>query len=172
MAFIVETGTGIVDANSYISVEGADDYFVGIGNQPTWFEKATIDRERALMSGTQFVDNQYRFIGTKSSQEQGLQWPRTDAIDKNGFELTEEVPKNIKYATCEAAIRTFNSPLYADTSTKGDLRSEKVDVIELEYFEGTATDNPYTIIDKLLFSSGLAAGNVGSSSNQLNVIRS
>lgn len=168
--FIVEDGTSVVDANSYISVEDADDYFEGIGYQSSWFEKATIDRERALMSGTQFIDNQYVYIGLKAEETQGLQWPREDAIDNNGFEVTG-VPKNIEQATCEAAIRTLSTSLYTDVNTKGNIKLEKVDVIEVEYFDGTTTTNPYTVIDQLLFSTGLAKKNVGTNSNVLRNIR-
>jgi len=170
MAFLVETGTGITDANSYISVEEADNYFTDINPQEIWFTKNTQQRERVLMNGTQFIDNQYSYIGTKASETQGLQWPREDAIDNNGYEVTG-VPKNIKQATCEAALRAFDSTLYTDTDTNGATKLTKVDVIEVEYFEGTTSTNPYTIIDQLLFGAGLAIGNTGSIRGTLKNIR-
>jgi hypothetical protein len=168
--FIVEDGTQVANANSYISVNDADDYFTDINYQESWFTKDTQERERSLMNGTQFIDNQYIYIGTKASEEQGLQWPRENAIDNNGFEV-DGVPKNIKQATCEAALRTFNASLYTDISVKGNIKLEKVDVIEVEYFEGTTVTNPYTIIDQLLFGAGLAVGNVGKLTGTLKNLR-
>jgi hypothetical protein len=170
MAFIPSDGTGLTNATSYVSIAYADDYFTYINYQASWFELATIDRERALMNGTQFTDSQYIYIGYKSSEVQALQWPRTDAIDNNGYEITG-IPKNLQQATCEAAIRTLNSTLYTDINTKGNIKLEKVDVIEVEYFEGTTTTNPYTIIDQLLYSAGLAIGNTGNTIGTLKNIR-
>ena len=169
MAFIAEDGTGLIDSTSYVTVAYADDYFTYINYQSSWFEKATIDRERSLMNGTQFLDAQYTFIGTKSAQTQNLEWPRTDAIDNNGFEITN-IPKNLKQATCEAAFKTFAASLYTDTGVKGAVTKEKVDVIEIEYAAGTATTNPYTILDQLLFSAGLSLGNTGQKTT-LKVVR-
>ncbi|MCP4336476.1 MAG: hypothetical protein GY679_01335 [Mycoplasma sp.] len=158
--FIVEDGTGLTDSNSYISVSDADSYFTDISYNSIWFTKDTQERERSLMNGTQFIDAQYSFIGIKSTQEQSLQWPRTDAIDRDGYEITD-IPKALKQAVCEAAIRTFDGSLYTDKNIKGDIRVEKVDVIEVEYFEGTERTNPYIIIDQLLYSSGISTGNTG-----------
>lgn len=160
MAFIAEDGTGLETSNSYLTVEFANDYFTDINYQESWFSKSTEERERALMNATFFIDNQYIFPGYRSNKDQSLQWPRTDAFDRDGYELTE-IPKILKYATCEAALKTLTETLFQDKGRKGDVKREKVDVIEVEYIEGTERTNPYTAISQMLFQKGIAIRNVG-----------
>ena len=46
--FIVEDGTGIADANSYVSIQWADDYFTDRGGNSTW-AAALIAASRCLV---------------------------------------------------------------------------------------------------------------------------
>lgn len=170
MAFVVEDGTGLTNSNSYVSVDFANEYFTDINYQPDWFTRSTDERQRSLMNATQYLDIQYHYKGRKSKIDQSLAFPRTDAFDKDGYEISG-VPTVIKKSTCELAVKSFSETLHQDKSRKGYRKLEKVDTIEVEYFENTATENPYTIIDQLLFSSGIAKGNVREFSSPLNVVR-
>jgi hypothetical protein len=173
MAFIVEDGNGLSTATSYVSVAESITYFATYGteaNNTTWTGLTTAQQERALNNGTQFVDNQYYFPGTKSTTTQALNWPRDDAYDCSG-ELWSGIPTKLKDAVCEAALRSLSGDLLSDGSTDGDTKKVKVDVIEQEYFEGTTRNNPYTIIDNLLLTNCVATGNRDQQSNQLLNIR-
>lgn len=114
MAIVVEDGTGLANAVSYLSVANADSHHAARGNV-RWTTGAAAavvtneQKEAALVKATDFLDKFFgrKFIGGKYSQEQALAWPREDAIDPNGFDLRLEVPRQLKMATAELALRAL-----------------------------------------------------------------
>jgi len=124
----VETGTGSVSSNSYISE--AD------------FETYAADRDITL-TGTSAVllitamdyIEQQPFKGLKGSDAQALQWPRYGVSVDGYYVDTDEIPQLLKDALCEVAIGVDagNNPLLTeDRATK----KEKVGDIEVEYMDG------------------------------------
>ncbi len=106
MAFVVEDGTGIANANSYVSVAAFIAYWVERGIEMSQYTQA--QTEAALVLSTDHVDIFYgrKFIGYKATQEQALQWPRHCAYDINGYYVESDVvPTRLQYAICEYAKR-------------------------------------------------------------------
>lgn len=99
MTIIVEDGTGLPDANSYVDVEYATNYATSIGAE---FDPTD---EASLVSATQAMDLLYgsKYLGTKLTADQALLFPRTDFVDDNGF-TRSGIPVELKKATVEAAI--------------------------------------------------------------------
>src|SRR6185436_4655409 len=121
---LVEDGTGLSDANSYVSEDDADTYFDDRGNT-TW-GTSTDDKEAALIHATAAIDAlyRYRFTGYKTNmRDQALEWPRTASYDAQG-NLVEGVPVEIVQATCEAAYRELQEAgsMAPDLSRGGDVR--------------------------------------------------
>jgi hypothetical protein len=106
MAFTVEDGTGLTAANSYAAVAELVSY---TGDRGVDISSAdTQAREQALVNASQYLDQKYgpRWKGLRNSRDQGLDWPRYEVVDRNGFPLpSNEVPKEIVNATLELAIR-------------------------------------------------------------------
>jgi hypothetical protein len=163
VAFTVETGAGLTNSNSYISVADADAYFVERGDA-TWPGSLTnLQKETALVRATSFIDAKYRmrFKGQKGTYEQALAWPRLGAtIDGDGmggiwFEgfgttldgyaiPSDEIPIILKYATCELAKRALNNELAPDIKPGAqNVISKKVGPIEIKYSDGQYV--PYTL---------------------------
>lgn len=90
MALIVETGLGVANADSYVSVGQAQAFADQLGF--SWPSAPNL-AEQALRRATRFIDAAYRgrFVGVRvKGRMQSLEWPRTGAF-------VPQVPK------CEAA---------------------------------------------------------------------
>ena len=157
---VLETGLGVAGSNCYESVANADAYHASHGNTAwTGLDPA---KEAALIRATFALDDKYAWRGRKSSQEQGLAWPRTGAVDNDGFTLTL-VPAKLKAAVCEAALVELATPgaLVAALARGGAVKRAKVAGVEEEYFAVASNATRYPAIENLLKS--LVEGSLGGS---------
>lgn len=160
MTLIVEDGTGLPDANGYVSVAYADAYHAARGNA-VWGPLDNAVKEAAIINATSFVDgaNYGRWRGTKASSEQALAWPRAGARDERGAAY-EGLPGELEEATAEYALRQSQSPLDPDPSydDSGRVVTGSTDRVEgavtesRTYAEGgqTVTRRRYPAADRLL----------------------
>lgn len=107
MSLIVEDGTGLATAQSYVSVADCTTYLAAKGDA-TW-AAASSDalREAALVRATMALDGLYasKWPGFRYSEDQALAWPRSYAYDIDGYDIgSTTIPKALKNATCEAAL--------------------------------------------------------------------
>lgn len=168
MALIVEDGSVVPGANSYVSMDFANQYHAD-RNNTAWADGASSPdsaREGALIRATAWLDATYRdrYPGTKvAGRSQSLQWPRKDVRDADGEPIpSDEVPVEIMWATCEAALRELSSPgsLAPDTNASQRVVRERVSELEVQYSDGKGADDMtpiFTIIDGIL-SGLLGAG--------------
>jgi hypothetical protein len=151
MAFTVEDGTGLTDSNSYVSVADATAYHADRGNT-AWDSVA--EPEIALVRATQAID-QYgfeRYLGYKSAETQALEWPRTDAVDRNGYTFTG-VPIPVVYAVCEAALIEAATPGAMSPALErgGAVRMERVEgAVTVEYDTSAPSTTTYTSVNRAL----------------------
>jgi len=146
MAFKVEDGTGLVDSTSYVSVAEADAYFVDRVNA-TWAALANSAKQVALIKATDYIDGMFRFIGTKYTQAQALQWPRSSAYDPDGVIITG-LPIELKKACYEYALRASAAelspdPTYQDSGSILTMAKDQVGLVSEE--RRYATYQPNTI---------------------------
>jgi hypothetical protein len=130
MATIVEDGSIVDDANSYVSDADFDTYATDHGA-----EVEGIAAE-LLLNAARYVE-QLPFIGTKQTQAQEMQWPRFN-VYIDGFLLgNTEIPKLLRSLQCEVAlaIDAGDDPL---GTVERAVKREKVDVIEVEYANNAA----------------------------------
>lgn len=80
LTLIKEDGTGKVDANSYASVDEAEEYHER-GMYATAWNAASAGEKTALVMATRVIDAEYQFGGIRARIEQALQWPRSDCRD-------------------------------------------------------------------------------------------
>lgn len=143
MALVVEDGSGLALADSYVSIADADAYHLAMGNT-TWTGADSV-KEPALRRATQYIDANFTFKGEPLTTTQGLEFPRVDA---DGY-LPDWPIKNLVAATCELALRALSGTLVDDTAAES-IRREKVGPIETEYFRNDGAQKRYPIVDKLL----------------------
>lgn len=132
MDIVVEDGTGIVIANSYLSTDEADD-FLSIDIHSNWLPLTDDVKEKLLMYATRVVDQRVRWNGRKTYPTSGLAWPRCGVRDKEGFLIEDNiVPSAVKYAVAVLANHLItNNPEVANTAS--NMTEIQVDVITLKF---------------------------------------
>lgn len=133
MTLIVEDGTGLTTAESYISVAGADAYVGNTFFSGSWLTTSTPDKEKLLKNATRLIDSFYDFKGEKKVAASALRWPRTGVYDNDGVEVSStSVPNGVAYSTVEMAIALQNNNFLAENDARG-ISNIKVDVIEIQF---------------------------------------
>lgn len=157
MPLIVEDGSGLTDADAYVSVAEADAYNLSSANSAAWTAATTSAKELAIRQGTAYLDNLYRlrWLGRRFSDSQALSWPRAFVVDEDGFAIAAYfIPTRLKRATVEAAIRALAGSLMADLADPGMVSRvrKKVGPIETEteYVGGNSPIPEYRVIRHLL----------------------
>jgi hypothetical protein len=147
MALVVEDGTGLSDAESYISVAQYKAYADGRGYDHSALSDTQI--EQKLREGAQFVDTIGRFKGVQLVSTQALEWPRSGCIDWSGNTVSG-VPKRVKDAQAEATYKAQSGALYTDADRGGMIKSESVGPISVTYMDGAPATKLFTAVMNLL----------------------
>lgn len=162
MSFVVETGEGLDNATSYVTVAFADlyaDSFFSDSDYETWSELTDNSKERCLNRATAYLDRTYVFVGQISSSTQALKFPRKEVYDELEGEVSG-VPYNIKSATCLTAKRLMGGiQLDPDLERGGAIKREKIDTIDITYQDGASSVTKFYEIDNILRASGLVKYN-------------
>lgn len=147
MAFLVEDGTGVANANSYVTVDEADTYFTDRRKQ-NWVG-SDADKQAALIAATDYIEQRFglQFLGCPEFDAQTLSFPRTGLVDPAGNEV-EGIPLRLKqaqyeYALCAMAGELFNTPTVDATGLKVTEKKVVVGPIETTTkFDGDASISP------------------------------
>lgn len=131
MLFIVEDGSGLTNANSYVSVSDFRAYWESRGVD--YSTAPTNELQASLVKATQYLDTNFRWIGKKQTQEQALQWPRWYAYSPDGY-VYSGIPKELAHAVCEAAnVEQAGTSLFASTEDGISEKTENVGPIQTTY---------------------------------------
>lgn len=158
MALVPETGSGVSGADSYATQAQIDAYWAARPHDPNAAVWAALDpdeKDGAAREATAYLDSVYgnRYRGKRAGYVQGLEHPRTDAYDDDGYPLPS-LPPQLVTATCELAVRASASRLISDSENSGVVKRirSKVDVIEeeIEYSHGGQSYPRYGFVDNLL----------------------
>lgn len=139
---VLETGSGVVGANSYADVAFANDYFSG---HPfladAWTETDSVKRAGLLIWGSQQIDLQFNWYGRRSTANQGMDWPRVGVRDRYDVLISQNVvPLRVKQAACEMAFFLTKGDPFAPPASAG-LEELRIDVIDLK-FGGSVAPRP------------------------------
>jgi hypothetical protein len=144
MPLIVEDGTGIEDANTYIGLVEAREIAAMRG-----ITLSVDDPEltaQLVVSADRIGSYENRFSGERATSDQGLSYPRSRSTRFCKIYPDDKIPKELKLAQVvlagflESGIEVWASPI-----NEGVTR-EKVGPIEIEYAEAiiaTGIENPY-----------------------------
>ncbi|SCM71505.1 hypothetical protein KL86PLE_100242 [uncultured Pleomorphomonas sp.] len=148
MTLVIETGTGLEDAEAYVPVDALRTYAAGRGVDLTEFDDTAC--EIKLRLAAQWIDTRWRYKGTRVSAGQALEFPRNGLADWSGFILTG-VPKRVKDAACELAIRGLQgATLVPDLDRSGWIKSESVGPISTTYADGAPQSTVFAVAERLL----------------------
>jgi hypothetical protein len=166
MAIIVEDGSGLADAESYISVIDASAYHLKRGNT-AWTDIDDVEiYEQLLIKATDYMIAQYRlrWAGYRSVTGQALDFPRAfvplvDTYFSQPYLDSNIVPIQVKNACAELALKALTVELMPDLEQS--VIREKVDVIEVEYDRFSPQQKRFSQIDAMLMpffiSNGMTA---------------
>ncbi|QDU67707.1 DnaT-like ssDNA-binding protein [Engelhardtia mirabilis] len=120
MALIVEDGTGLATAESYLSVVDADALIASlVADSTDWDALAEADQEDVLRRSTAWLDETFgqRYSGARRTREQALLFPRVGAIE-NGWAVPEaEIPSQVQRALAVVAAVVASNPTVSITPT-------------------------------------------------------
>ena len=138
MALIIEDGSIVPNANSYITVAEynawADTRF-GAGRSRAPADDT--EAEMLILRAMDYFDGQ-NFIGEKTDCDQPLQWPRAWVMIDDCDVGANEIPKEVKNSLYELsyAEEQGNSEL---SSIDRKVKREKVSSIEVEYADNSSS---------------------------------
>jgi DnaT-like ssDNA binding protein len=137
MAFVLEDGTGLINANAYTAVAFMRSYWTEVG---TTFSQADGLLEVAIIKATRYVDNRFfdRWLGCREFPDapQALAWPRLYVRQPDACIDYTGVPLPLQRAVAEYAQRALtgtilqpdqtNDPFVTHTNKEvGPLKTEE-----------------------------------------------
>lgn len=152
MALVVEDGTGLAGAESYVSAADCAAYATARG---LTFATGT-SGEQALRRATAWIDASFGpfFRGYPLRQRaQALEWPRVGATDAIGYPIgSSEIPAELKNALCEAAIRELaeSGSLAPDLDRGGAIQSMQAGSVSITYASGAPSATTFQAIENAL----------------------
>lgn len=155
MSLTVESGEGVEGAESYISVDNADDYIKKWhGDSTDWADANDAEKERALRIATRYVDS-HEFRGYRTDEDQPLAWPRAELgwIDGQWID-PDEIPDKIKNAQVEAALKHVEGESLFPDHDGESIKSESTSVGPLSdsvtYMTSKKQQKVFTVVKSLL----------------------
>lgn len=138
MALVVEDGTGLSNADSYVSLADAEAYFATMPASviAAWTGLSTdAEKENLLKYATRILDQKARFKGARTVSSSSLRWPRTGAVDCDGSPAASNtVPRPIVSAVCEIALWCATPGQGPNTvSSKQGIESITADVVSVTF---------------------------------------
>lgn len=140
VTLVVEDGTGITTANSYLTAAEADDILaLNPIMYATWTALTVVEQETYLVWASDYIDCYVQWYGNKTVPDSGLRWPRTYVCDCDGIEIdANTIPDKLKSAVAQLAIFLTSSEAAQSGGTSSTvppgIRRVKADVVEVEFF--------------------------------------
>lgn len=138
--FVVEDGSGIATATSYVSVEEADGISrLNIHSLEVWENLAPIQKEYLLMYASRALDARALWNGGKTASGQGLEWPRTGVVDRYQNAVSaSSVPYNVRWAVVEIAKANIATDKLSTGVPANAVSEIKIDTITVKFAEAAS----------------------------------
>jgi len=157
---------GASNANSFITLIGADDYLTDVRlNSTAWIDATATEQEEALLQACliletlDYVGIPYQTTvnedGYLSTSPQALKWPRV--LNDDG-DLVRNYPVNInpvpiQYAQCEIALWLLQTGGSGVSVSAAGIKSMKIgNSVEIQYDTGSTTS---AVVDTSVDPTGL-----------------
>lgn len=157
MALVVEDGSGLSTAESYNSVAEITTYNAAHAVDATWIAAINADQERFARMAAQYIEATWgrAFQGSRSTTTQALSFPRF-GVEVDGVCIpTAPLPRQLKEAHAELAIRAASGGLMPDQTAPGEIVLERVKVgpieTETQYGSGGKSQETwFRLVDALM----------------------
>jgi hypothetical protein len=134
ITLIVEDGTLVANANTYISLEEATAYLeIDPRLGPIW--AAMVDdekRNQMLVFATRWLDENYQWFGAQVTKTQALRWPRCGMNDGEFCVPSTIIPPALKHAVAQTAVWLFVTDPDEAADSVG-IKRFRNDTIEIEW---------------------------------------
>jgi hypothetical protein len=158
MTLIVENGTGLANAESYISAADAGTYLANRGDA-VWATYSVPAQEAALRLATEYMVSLYRlrWAGFRTLTTQALDWPRSycpkpDLAGGYGgypnYYLPTDMPNEVITACADLASRAAVSPLVPDVERL--QTSIAIGTLKIEYDKASSPITVFYAINRKL----------------------
>lgn len=133
LTLIVEDGSGVENANTYISLANAEIYFESRPNKAVWTAASDGDKDIALVDAARQMDMMFDWFGSRATENQGLRFPRFGVYDPDGWMYdSNEIPTELKDAQCEIALGSLTEDRTDDPEGIG-IKRVKAGSVEVEF---------------------------------------
>lgn len=120
VTIIVETGAGIADANSYVSIADITEWALTNPHDSTWASLIDANKNGYAAMACRILNEQMDWAGWQTDADQSLDLPRSGLTDKNGNSVDDdEIPDAVKNAQSELARLLAISDRTGDADTAG-----------------------------------------------------
>ena len=137
VALVVEDGTGLPTANSFLTIAEADD-ILSVNPRSLWPLVSPTDKSNLLIWATRMIVERTKWRGYKRYDNSGLPWPRERVIGREtslynyGYLDNASVPFQVKEAT--AYLAEFLSQTDPTTvNSSSNIKEIEVDVVKLKF---------------------------------------
>lgn len=146
MALLVEDGTGVAGAESYVTVA---EFRTWATNRSYVLPIPDADVESLLRKAADFIERK-RFVGTPEFDVQTMSFPRS-VLGWDGLYVSTGIPAKLKTAQMLLAMESMNGPLTA-VARANKYAATKIDQIYLKYADSSkgSGDLYFPAIDDLL----------------------
>lgn len=135
MPLIVEDGTGVIDANSYVGLDAARELATMRGITLSADENELT--AQLISAADRVTSYEARFMGSRVSGDQGLSFPRNNSFRYGASLGNTSVPKELKLAQVTiAGILEAGGEIWA-TAYEG-VKSEKIGPLQIDYADSAA----------------------------------
>lgn len=157
MSLVTENGSGLADAESYISVADATAYHAARGNAAWAALASDTIREQALRKATDYLGQMYRdrWTGYRVSTTQALDWPRYEAPRRDlpgnayyAYYPSDAVPAEVAKACAELALRAAAGELVEDEDQR--IAAVSAGSVSVTFQPGSSPRKGYPAVDGLL----------------------
>ena len=136
MSLIVEDGSIVENANTYVSLADARAILESRGLVLSGND--TTDTAALLRAMDWLESKRGLYAGMKVEMDQPLQWPRA-SVFLDGYAFPDdEIPNILIVAQCLLAVEALTNPLFVNRTGERILM-EKVDVLETRYSNSSST---------------------------------
>lgn len=120
MAVTIVATPAAANANSYCTLAEANTYHESHPYSSTWDAATDDEKNRALVTATRLLDEQYTWEGEAANDTQALQWPREAVLDHLQLSYIDEavIPSRLKDATAEFARQVLAGNRMADSDVE------------------------------------------------------
>jgi len=137
MALIIEDGTGVANANSFVTDLEYTTYTTSRG---LTVGADAIIREKELILASDFLESlRASYQGFKTDNTNSLQWPRR-GVFIDGFAILDDfIPQELKNAQIEAAAFANSKELISNKASQNIQSESVIPGLDRTYFSGGKT---------------------------------